>query len=768
MKSLDSYENARGVARRHHRIWTALAVFALAQAPAQAADEVAQAFEMEPVVVTATRTEVGVRESPASVSVLSAQQIERRNAYRLGDVLAEVPGLYLRGSAFGPSFPASGATSISMRGIPRTARTLVLVDGLPVNTALSGGIDFSGVQMEDVRRVEVVRGPYSALYGGHAMGGVINIVTKRPERRELQARIGAGAGDAAPQNLDFAYRNRFAGGFGISFAAGYRDSNGWNDSDYVVKTPAAGGDPVPVAGAIPTTTVDGKPAYWIGLKGARPWDQRNAAIRIDQEFSSATRVTAGAAYSLYHTRHTLPESFLRGASQQPIFVGSVTVDAAPARRVSISEADFITPAPSSERDSRFFARVEHDFGNQVTLRAQTGYFDHLFGFAQPVAATSRYASGAGQFVDQPNDRLDFDAQLRFPVTETWFLIVGAAANRNTLDRLTYSAAYWREFESRTAVDYEGRGKNRTYALFAQSELVAANWLALYAGGRVDWWNTEGQVIQNTAPAFDQVYGRRTDRQFSPKLAAVITLHPTTTLRASWGTGFRPPTLLDLYSRSVSPGSVAGTSVVTDAAPDLKPEHVRAAEVGIESHLGSGTQISVAAFAQTLTDLIYRTKVSATLNQTINAGEARVNGIEAAVRQSLFDKRFAVFASATHLLRYDIRRNDALPASVGKVLTDVPQVIYSAGVEGERGPWSGSLLVRHVGHVFGSGDDVNANSTQAVFGSYDAYTVVNAKLAYRFSPHVQLSVAVDNLLNAQYFALQKQPGLTAFAELTLRY
>jgi iron complex outermembrane receptor protein len=163
MKSLDRSETARRAAGRRHGRWTALAVFALAQAPAHAADAPGEVYEMEPVVVTATRTEIGARESPASISVMSAQQIERRNAYRLGDVLAEVPGLYLRGSAFGTSFPASGLASISMRGIPRTPRTLILVDGLPVNTALSGGINLSGVQMEDVQRIEVVRGPYSAL-----------------------------------------------------------------------------------------------------------------------------------------------------------------------------------------------------------------------------------------------------------------------------------------------------------------------------------------------------------------------------------------------------------------------------------------------------------------------------------------------------------------------------------------------------------------------------------------------------------------------------
>ena len=756
--------------RRRRGVMTTLALFALVHAAARAADAEpgSTVYDIEPVVVTATRAEIGVRESPASISVVSAPQIERRNAYRLGDVLAEVPGLYLRGSAFGTGFPASGATSISLRGIPRTTRTLVLVDGLPVNTALSGGIDLSGMQMEDVRRIEVVRGPYSALYGGYAMGGVINVVTKLPDKEELQARLGAGFGDMAPSSAAFAWRNRFDGGLGVSLAAGYRDSNGWRDSDYVVKTPAAGGDPVPAAGAIPTTTVDGKPAYWVGLKGARPWDQRNAALRLDQALSSATRVTAGAAYSLYHSRYAPPESFLRDAAGPPLFTGNVTIDENPARRVTLAEADFITPTPSSERDSRYFARLEHDFGNQVRLRAQAGYFDHQFRFAQPVAATSRYAGGAGEFVDQPNDRLDLDAQLRFPVADAWFVIVGAAANRNRLDRLTYAASYWREFATRGAIKYEGRGSSRTWALFAQSELAATDWMAIYAGGRVDWWDTEGAVLQNTAPAFDQAYARRADRQFSPKLAAVLTLHPTTTLRASWGTGFRPPTLLDLYSRTVMPGSVAGTVVVTDAAPDLKPERVRAAEIGIESRLATGTQISVAAFAQTLTDLIYRNRVSAALNQTANAGEAQVNGLEASVRQPLSGDRLSVFASATHLFRYEITRNAAIPASVGRVLTDVPRQIYSAGVEGERGAWSGSMVVRHVGHVYPSGDDLNANTAQGVYGSYDAHTVASAKLAYRFSPRVQLSVAVDNLLNAQYFALQKQPGLTGFAELTLRY
>ena len=117
MKSFEKSGPAGRRAGGRRGIKTMLALLALAQAPVHAADAGAatEPFEIEPMVITATRTEIGVREAPASTSVMSAQQIERRNVYRLGDALAEVPGLYLRGSAFGTGFPASGATSISMR-----------------------------------------------------------------------------------------------------------------------------------------------------------------------------------------------------------------------------------------------------------------------------------------------------------------------------------------------------------------------------------------------------------------------------------------------------------------------------------------------------------------------------------------------------------------------------------------------------------------------------------------------------------------------------
>jgi iron complex outermembrane receptor protein len=99
---------------------------------------------------------------------------------------------------------------------------------------------------------------------------------------------------------------------------------------------------------------------------------------------------------------------------------------------------------------------------------------------------------------------------------------------------------------------------------------------------------------------------------------------------------------------------------------------------------------------------------------------------------------------------------------------LPGDMFSGGVEFLRGPWSGSLIANHIGHIYGSGDDTNINTVQGVFGSYDARTVLNAKVTYRYDRHVALALSADNLLNRQYFDFYKQPGMTAVAEVIVRF
>jgi len=131
------------------------------------------AVELGPVVVTATKTEVPLNEVTSSVTVITEQDIQEKKAKTVSEVLRDVPGLDVAQTG-GPG----GVTSVFMRG-GNSDFTLVLIDGVRVNSPTTGGFDFADLTVDNIERIEVVRGPQSTLYGSDAIGGVINIITKR-------------------------------------------------------------------------------------------------------------------------------------------------------------------------------------------------------------------------------------------------------------------------------------------------------------------------------------------------------------------------------------------------------------------------------------------------------------------------------------------------------------------------------------------------------------------------------------------------------------
>ncbi len=133
------------------------------------------ASESEPIVITGTRTDIPLDQAPASTSVMTSQDIEEKQIERVADALREVPGL---------SVVQSGApgqlTSVFTRGL-RSEHTQVLLDGIPINQGLQGAFNFADLTIDDLDRIEVVRGPQSTLYGPRALAGAIQIFTKRGE-----------------------------------------------------------------------------------------------------------------------------------------------------------------------------------------------------------------------------------------------------------------------------------------------------------------------------------------------------------------------------------------------------------------------------------------------------------------------------------------------------------------------------------------------------------------------------------------------------------
>nr|WP_315053331.1 TonB-dependent receptor [uncultured Brevundimonas sp.] len=188
------------------------------------------ADQLDEVVVTATRVEAIVAETPGA-RVIDERAIQQRGAVFAADILADVPGLSVtRTGAFG------GLAQVRMRGAT-PGKTLVLVDGVPVNdpTEPNGAFDFSGFELGDIQRIEVLSGPQSSLWGSDAIGGVIAFTTREIDGLRAEAEAGSydtlrgrvSAGVANEQYALGAYVSRFDTD-GIS-AADEADGNAEDD-----------------------------------------------------------------------------------------------------------------------------------------------------------------------------------------------------------------------------------------------------------------------------------------------------------------------------------------------------------------------------------------------------------------------------------------------------------------------------------------------------------------------------------------------------------
>ncbi len=146
-------------------------------------------IETSPVVVTATKTERSLRDVPTSVSVMQSREIERRNVFSIDEVLRNIPGVHFNLSQInirGSSGYSHGAGS----------RVMLLVDGVPLLSGDSGEITWELIPVDQIERVEVVKGAGSTLYGSSALGGVVNIITRDlPERSMTAVRMQGGVYD---------------------------------------------------------------------------------------------------------------------------------------------------------------------------------------------------------------------------------------------------------------------------------------------------------------------------------------------------------------------------------------------------------------------------------------------------------------------------------------------------------------------------------------------------------------------------------------------
>lgn len=175
---------------------TALLILAV---PVSAQEEV---MDLEEVVVTASRYEESIMETPVSIEVIDQEEIEESGARNLSELLSSSGGVHIKDYG-----GVTNSKDIIIRGM-RGDQILILLDGQPYNNPNDGSLSFESIPVEFIEKIEVLKSPASAVYGANAMGGVINIITKEAKDiKRTNLKLESGSFDTQKYNLSHSFSN---------------------------------------------------------------------------------------------------------------------------------------------------------------------------------------------------------------------------------------------------------------------------------------------------------------------------------------------------------------------------------------------------------------------------------------------------------------------------------------------------------------------------------------------------------------------------------
>src|SRR5271170_7524616 len=154
-----------------------------------------EAQKLNPIVVTATRIPQPIDQIGTTITVVEAPQIEEQKIQLVQDVLRQVPGVQVTQTGS----PGS-ETDVMIRGAS-ASQTLVLIDGVEVNTGATGSFDFANLTTDNLDRIEVLRGAGGSLYGSQAIGGVVQLISQEGEGAPKASLLSDGGNHASTQQV---------------------------------------------------------------------------------------------------------------------------------------------------------------------------------------------------------------------------------------------------------------------------------------------------------------------------------------------------------------------------------------------------------------------------------------------------------------------------------------------------------------------------------------------------------------------------------------
>ncbi|MEM1088482.1 MAG: TonB-dependent receptor [Pseudomonadota bacterium] len=597
--------------------------------PALAQEVETDQTTLDTVIVEGSRLNQTETEIGSSVTVITAEDIEELGFDFALDAVAAAPGVTINSNgAFG------GSASVRIRGAS-SEQTLVLIDGVPVNdpTSPGGGFNFARLDTENIERIEVLKGPQSTLWGTDAIGGVVSIITKRPDES-----LGGSA------FAEYGSFNTFRGGASIE--------NGSDIGDFRL--------------ALTTTTTD-------GISKA---DENNGNSE-DDAYEALTFSAKGGLNFGEDARLSADILWTDAESEFDSFSGGAQGSVADGDQVSETEE---LSANISLTGSLLNGRLE----NLILV----GYSD---------ITRQNLTNGAPSFNAEGN-RAIFRYQGTLNINDMNTLAFGAEREESNAN------------DDDTSID----------GLFALYEFKPTEQLTLTGGLRID---------------DHERFGSET----TGRVAAAFNPTDTLTLRASWGQGFKAPTIFQTTFFCCG---------ATEPNADLQAETSEAFDIGVDFRSPDGkAEAGITYFDQ---DTENQINFSFAVGGYENIAQVESQGVEL----------YGAFQFTDWLrISADYAYIDAKDGD-GNALVRLPEhsgdVTFAVDPDG---PLSGALLLRY------NGEEPNTDGT-----TLDAWTRVDVTGSYDVNDRVELFGRIENLLDKEYQQIlgYGTPDLSGYVGIRLRY
>jgi len=706
---------------------------------------------------------------PAVVQSVTAEQIKTQiNAVTAAETLKYLPSIEVRERFIGDR---NATISARTTGTNAGALSLVYADGLLISNLLGNSFGNSPrwqmVTPQEIARVDVIYGPFSALYPGNSLGAVVLLTTRMPEQLEFHA-----ATKGFYQNFNLYGTHQDLPGINGSLSLGDRIDafSYWLSFDHLDTKSQALSFP----SAVDTTSTKGTPvtgAYTdinqMGLLrktfGATSMEHSMIDMgKVKLAYDFTPEIRASYIAGLWHNRnYSSVQTYLTDLSGKPVYNTPndvVTVDGKNYR------VGGINPSRAQQLHLMQGLEAKSDTNGVFDFDAVVGSYAQLQDFS--ASANKFTLNDTGKITIQDGTgwltadlrgiwRPDVDVLGRHEMS------FGGHFDQYSLNQYVYNQANWLS-SATSSLNGSSLGKTQTSAVYLQDAWSFLPQWKLVLGGRGEIWRAFDGANTNAIGTLN--YPAALARAFSPKVSVSYEPTPDLLLRASMGKAYRFPTVNELFQQLVNSQAILVNN------PNLLPEQVMAYDLTGE-YAFENSRLRLTLFAEDRWNaLISQTDTTVFPNITSiqNVGKVQFEGIEMAITsRDVVVPGFDLYGSVTYT-GSDVLANYKNPEVIGNNWPRIPT--WRGRATATYRP--DDKLAVSIGARAASGAFNLLNNTDYPRnepGEISPYLVFDARVNYSLDPNWTMAFGIDNINNMKYYVgPHPYPQRTLFAELRFDY